>query len=396
MRLGRPHRSVISMPERRTHVDEAAQLSQLIGDVYDAALDSTLWPGVLEQTALYVQGVTASLVSQDAVAQHANLHFHWGADPYYHQLYNETYMRLHPLLPLVIAGAKAGEVASTAMLMPHEEFVATRFYKEWARPQGYCDAVWAVLDRTATGMATLSVLRHERQGLVDEDTRRRMALIAPHFRRAVAVGRTIELRTADAAVLTDTLDVLAAGVFVVDADGVIVRMNAAAERLLERGDLFQPPRRRLTARDPAADLALKSAFAGAGGGDAAIGTMGVAVPLAQSDDEEWVAHVLPLTAGTRRNAGPPRAAVAAAFVHRATLARPTALEAIAQRYRLTPTEMRVLFAIVEIGGVPEVAPVLGISEETVKTHLGRLFRKTGTKRQADLVKLVASFANPLV
>jgi DNA-binding CsgD family transcriptional regulator len=69
---------------------------------------------------------------------------------------------------------------------------------------------------------------------------------------------------------------------------------------------------------------------------------------------------------------------------------------VSGRFRLTPSELRVLFAIIEIGGVPEVAPVLGVSEETVKTHLKRLFAKTGTKRQADLVKLVAEFANPLV
>jgi DNA-binding CsgD family transcriptional regulator len=39
--------------------------------------------------------------------------------------------------------------------------------------------------------------------------------------------------------------------------------------------------------------------------------------------------------------------------------------------------------------------VLGISETTVKTHLQRVFDKTGTNRQADLVKLVAGFLNPL-
>jgi DNA-binding CsgD family transcriptional regulator len=63
---------------------------------------------------------------------------------------------------------------------------------------------------------------------------------------------------------------------------------------------------------------------------------------------------------------------------------------------LTPRELRVLFAIVEVGGVPEVAEVLGVSAETVKTHLARLFEKTGASRQADLVKLVATFSNPLL
>lgn len=58
-------------------------------------------------------------------------------------------------------------------------------------------------------------------------------------------------------------------------------------------------------------------------------------------------------------------------------------------------ELRVLLAVVEVGGVPEVAVSLGIAESTVKTHLGRTYQKTGTARQADLVKLVAGFSSPL-
>jgi DNA-binding CsgD family transcriptional regulator len=57
--------------------------------------------------------------------------------------------------------------------------------------------------------------------------------------------------------------------------------------------------------------------------------------------------------------------------------------------------LRVLLAIVEIGGVPEVAEALGIGDTTVRTHLGHLFEKTGAKRQADLVKLIAGFSSPL-
>ena len=52
-------------------------------------------------------------------------------------------------------------------------------------------------------------------------------------------------------------------------------------------------------------------------------------------------------------------------------------------------------ALVEIGGVPDVAAELGIAETTVKTHLARLFAKTGTRRQAELVKLVAGFSMPV-
>ena len=71
-------------------------------------------------------------------------------------------------------------------------------------------------------------------------------------------------------------------------------------------------------------------------------------------------------------------------------------EVIAKSYKLTATELRVLLAIVEVGGVADVAEALGIAETTIKTHLGRIFQKTGTGRQADLVKLVAGYAGPLL
>jgi DNA-binding CsgD family transcriptional regulator len=42
-----------------------------------------------------------------------------------------------------------------------------------------------------------------------------------------------------------------------------------------------------------------------------------------------------------------------------------------------------------------VARVLGVAPSTIRTHLGRVYEKTGVARQADLVKLVAGFASPL-
>ena len=133
----------------------------------------------------------------------------------------------------------------------------------------------------------------------------------------------------------------------------------------------------------------------AGSGDAAVGIKGIAVPLPTSEGERYVAHVLPLTSGARRRAGTSYAAVAALFVHKAALDKPPPPEAIAKTFQLTPSELRVLLGIVEVGGAPEVAEALGIAETTVKFHLKHLFEKTGAGRQADLVKLVAGFVNPL-
>jgi DNA-binding CsgD family transcriptional regulator len=107
-------------------------------------------------------------------------------------------------------------------------------------------------------------------------------------------------------------------------------------------------------------------------------------------------HVLPLTASTRKKAGIPDAVTAAVFVRKASLENPTALETIAKLYKLTAMEVRVLQSVVEIGGTPLTAEALGISETTVKTHLRNLFQKTDSRRQADLVKLLAGAASPFL
>jgi DNA-binding CsgD family transcriptional regulator len=119
------------------------------------------------------------------------------------------------------------------------------------------------------------------------------------------------------------------------------------------------------------------------------------VLLSARAGEPFVAHVLPLMERTRRRTGSAYAAVAAVFVQKASFDLPSSWEIIAKSYKLTPTELRVLFAIVQEGGVPTVSDAMGISVATVRTHLRRLFAKTGTDRQADLVKLVAAYANPL-
>jgi len=218
----------------------------------------------------------------------------------------------------------------------------------------------------------------------------------PHIRRAVLCARVVDLKQAEAATYADTLDGLSAGLFLIDAGGRIVHANAAAHGILAADDFLRAIAGRLVARDAQVDQTLREIFATADNGTAGIGLKGIALPLIDHDGALYVAHVLPLTTGARRRAGATYTAAAAMFVRKATMDPPAPPEVIAKTYKLTPAELRVLLAIVEVGGVPEVAAALGVADTTVKTHLSRLFEKTGTSRQADLVKLVAGFVSPVI
>jgi DNA-binding CsgD family transcriptional regulator len=284
---------------------------------------------------------------------------------------------------------------ATADLLPHDELATTGFYQQWARPRGIIDFVSAVLDKSAASVVMLGVFRHERNGFVDDAARHRMRLIAPHLRRAVMIARMFDLKIAEVGTFADTLDGLDAGLCLVGANGRIIHANLAGQAILDAGDILCDVGGRLVACDAQAHQSLREVFAAAEQGDAVLGIKGIAVPLIGRDGERYVAHVLPLTSGARRRAGIIYTAVAALFVRKAALAMPPRSEVIGKAFKLTPTELRVLLAIVELGSVPQVAAALGVAGTTVRWHVGRLFEKTGARRQADLVKLVTGYATPL-
>ena len=232
-------------------------------------------------------------------------------------------------------------------------------------------------------------------GTVDEEMRRRMALVAPHVRRALRVGTSLERRQADAAAFADVLDHLSAGLFLLDAHGRIVHSNTAAEEMLSDGSLVRAIGGRLVAGATPLERTLRDTAMPPADESLHIGREGVVVPLRAGDGERYIARALPLASGAPHGAGAATEAATAVFVRRAAMESPSPPDIIADTYKLTPTELRVLTTLVDVGGVPEVAAALGVADTTVKTHLARLFAKTGTRRQAELVKLVAGFAMPL-
>jgi DNA-binding CsgD family transcriptional regulator len=375
-------------------MDETKRFSRVIGEIYDATLDPARWPAVLELTASFVGGCASALFMKDAARKTHNIVHTWGYDPVYSRMYLEKYVKLDPFT----TGQFFFEVerpVTLADLMPHDDFRETRFYTEWVRPQHWIDALGVTLDKSVTTYAAHSVIRHERDGIADDVARRRMGLLAPHMRRAVLISKVIDLQKIEAAMLADTLDGLVTAMLLVEAGGRIVHANAAGYALLAEARILRSSNGKLVTGDAGANSTLQEIFATAANGDLALGSNGIAVPLTTPNGDRHVAHVLPLTSGARRRANTAYAAVAAVFVRRAELAPPSPPELIARSYRLTPSELRVLLSVVEVGGVQEVALALGISEATVRTHLQRLFQKTGSKRQADLVKLVAGYMSPL-
>ena len=378
-----------------TRMAEADDVSDLIGRIYDAALDASLWPAVLGEACRFLDCVSGTLNSYDISRSSLAINASWGYDPHYVQLLLDHYIHINPMKNLSLQ-TEVGDVSSVSRLAEYATLLETPFWREWAKPQGYIDAMEAKLDKTPTASAALTLIRHESTGLVDETALRRLRLLYPHFRRAVLIGKVIDLKRVEAAAFADVIDGMIAAIFLVDPTGRIVYANPSGQAMLAEADLFAAERTRLAARDASADRSLRAALdAIETGREDQIGAKGIAVPLVAPGGERFIAHVLPLTSGARRAAGLHYAAVAAVFVRRAELEPIAAFETLQKEFRLTPNEVRVLEAVVEINGAAAIGAVLGMSEATVKTHLHHIFEKTGAERQADLVRLVAGYSSPL-
>ncbi len=375
--------------------DEHEAALAITGEIYDAALNPGLWPEVLRRISGFVGGTASALVSHDVAARTNRFHFIWGDDPDYSRSYCETYGRLNPLVPSLMM-MKVGEVWSVSRMMPMNGFHQTRFYQEWVRPQGQGDNIWSLVERSGTVVTTLNTVIDAAHSPASDESKRRLALLVPHVRRAVAIGNVVEMNRIEADALGDAVDAIGAAVCLVGGDGVLLRENARARDLIRVGLLLRCEGGVLSAAGAEARHELQRAIERAAKGDRVLGPRGAAIPLADCDGVRYVAHVLPLTSGARRRAGRSTGATAALFIHKAEINVEFPIEAVAHQFALSPAELRVLVAVLEVGPPAEIAPVLGLSEATVRTHLRRLYAKTGTSRQAELIKLVAGYASPLV
>jgi DNA-binding CsgD family transcriptional regulator len=113
-------------------------------------------------------------------------------------------------------------------------------------------------------------------------------------------------------------------------------------------------------------------------------------PFRCDSGDRYLASILPLTSGAGSEIGSRRRAVAAVFVRRIGLDLRLDPVPVARSYDLTPRELTVMTTVVESSGVPEAAAILGLSQNTVRSHLQSIYRKTGAKNQSELSRLVAS------
>ncbi len=371
------------------------EFSTVVGKIYDAAVERDRWPAALHAICGFANAKTAVLMSYDVFDKTPPWQLEIGHGEYWTKLYHEKFYALNPFMDDVTVMDSGEQIYASGR--PHySTLFESEFYNGWLKPQGLIDATLLVVERSMNNMTTLSNIRSDSQGRFDDETIARIRLLYPHLRRAVLIGRAFEEQrrrlTDDAAVL----DSLAAGMFLLSAKGELVQANAAGEAMLAARSPLRIRNGRLDLAVPAANRALQAALAAGREGDVGLGGRGTSIPLRSEVGAggEIVLHLLPLNAVRQQSIDAERGAAFVLFVRRIDRDDVAAIATFGERFGLTAQEARVLQTVVEVGGVPPAADVLGLSPTTVRTHVTRIFDKSGVRRQADLIRLLMEMKSP--
>lgn len=283
----------------------------------------------------------------------------------------------------------------SALSMERHELLESWFFREVLKPFGLLDIIWFPALRTGGRMASMHASRGEKAPQYEQREIGLFKLLSPHVCRALTISDALDIRVLRSEMLEKTLDVLVAGVFLTARDGRVVYMNAAAERQIRTGTSIRIVNNRIFPADLAARAALSKAIDAAACDDIDKDMSEHSLAIPDVHGAGYVATLLPVERGQRRDIVAPFAASVAVFMQDPAEVPLMPGEAFARLYKLTGGELRVLLALAQGLGAKEAADMLGISEPTVRTHLQHIFSKTDTPRQSDLLRLLQNSTPPI-
>lgn len=376
----------------------AHAFDDIIDAVYAAAIDEcdNGWSTVARLLEDVVGGV-CKITVESPDASVARIAAAPSIDPARLARYARDLVRHNPYARRVTTMEAPADVVIGDDLVPFDAVEPTPYYQDWMRPQGLRHVIGTGLP-TQTGdfLIVLNLLPPEAPP--DSQQRAIYRRISPHLGRAARIARRIATADSGRAAAEAGLDAMPMAILMTDPRGRVRVLNRRARSLLVDNDgLVLRDGGDLSAVTPDHTARLRRLVRNAAAGDAArTGTADAVLRLPRASGRtDLRVLVTPLPARpTPAGAGlAPTTGGAALFVSDPDDPAPVSQRRIADLLGLTTAESRVAAALAAGASVAEAASDLGLAEATVRHHLRRAYLKTGTGRQADLVRLI--LADPL-
>jgi DNA-binding CsgD family transcriptional regulator/PAS domain-containing protein len=355
----------------------------VITSIYDAALDSRAWPAALDRVADLLDASTAQLGSYDAATHRLEIVMPRIAPDYAKDFIG--YWASRNTIWQQSSAVPVGQVMRPEMFFADGGWRQTDFFNEWYRPQKLNSMIGTNLLVEGPISTVLSVAREEYFTSADIEL---FTVLVPHLQRAVQLQLRLMAAHDEQAASAEILGKLPQGVLVVDELGTMNFANQAAERILADGEGLRIEANAVRATQPQENALLQKTIASCVGLAAnGIGSAGRRVRVSRGAARRPLSVlVIPL----RPQASWTRLYRPAAILFVSDSERSAAIrsEHVISEFGLTRAEARLAIAILAGHGLQAAADLQNITLATARTHLAHIFAKTGTNRQAELVRLI--------
>ncbi len=348
--------------------------------IYDAAVDVTLWPDLLERLADRFGARTCSLAVRDLRTDAVDGVF-VRADAATFEQYAGYPLRRIPLNSG--AWAPVGRFLNDEHQVERANLVGSDYYRFFLRPNDIHYVLTGVLWRTAESRCVLNLTRPRTLSQFDDDEIERVHEVAPHLVRAAGVSARLAGANLLAAGAEAALQQVPHGIVLVDPTGKILFANGEAETIARGRDGLSFGPTGLIAARPADTARLTTAVREAARRNGQSAALRLARP---SGDRPIAVLVVPLRRETDwLGMSGTMALVVISDPVRGHVPPETRL---ANLYGLTPSEAGLAVQLMSGLDLAEIAERRGISVPTARLHLHRILGKTDAARQSDLVRLL--------
>jgi DNA-binding CsgD family transcriptional regulator len=367
-------------------------LETLTDKLYEAAFDASKWPPFLAALAQALNGTLPTLFLHDPRTHAGSLAISVGFDEAMVRTYKERLAERNIWLRSGAHLLTTHQIRTSHMMCSRKALLASEWYADYCLPLDICQAIGATIHRGSIMSSNIAVFAGAGRPDFDRNDMTLLEALMPHMQRALRVHTHMadsDLRQRE---LTDALEHMTVGVIMVTKGARVLFMNRTARSMVSRRDGLQVDAtglRALRLRDTAT---LRAHIGGAADRTAGRGTLAGGVfrlprPLGRAALEIVVS---PISAGHTWCSGEP--AVAAVYITDPSQIPQRPEAAMSRMYGLTPAEAKVAALIARGLSGRQVADKLKVSYNTLKTHLKRVFVKTGTSNQGTLIRLIVGGA----
>ncbi|EIT70811.1 LuxR C-terminal-related transcriptional regulator [Hydrocarboniphaga effusa] len=378
----------VSAAPDKAPVDVPSEAS-LIARLYQAALEQPPWRGFLDdlRRTLDLHHCSISFFTGSGFDDRGTVTVTSGDhDLDYAELAEEYAQNFRKLDPL-----RYEDLAEGAVHVHSEaDYLAlgddgAEFFRGYMAPHGF-DHLAIVKPQTLGGSygGLMVCVRSREAGAYDTQDMELLRALTPHLSRALQHFSRFKQLELERDLFESTIDNLGVGSLLIEQDGRVLRCNPRAERMLAEAEQLHitDGRLQLSDRTQSAEFRNLIEQLSAPGSANRIRAM----RLSSRSGQALRVMLKPIQpAPVYYNTQPLQIMV---YLQDTTSAQAAPAQLVAQLFGLTRTEATLAIWLARGHTLQQAAQTMGISEHTARNYSKRIFAKTGTSRQADLVRVM--------